>query len=184
MTSTVGSVALQQWAVNSCFDPDFTTTGHQPRGFDQLCSATGPYVKYRVLRSRVKISLLPDANFSIVGAAGFSDLSGIPSNPTGSVVNNCVGNSELPGWKAIAVGIHTVPMTYSFESPIYIIESVAESAMMSEDNYAAAYNASPTDLAYFSLQIQQLDGSTAVCIVIAELEFDVQFEEPILLAAS
>jgi len=184
MTSTSGSVALQQWAVNSLFDPDFTNTGHQPRGFDQLCSATGPYIKYRVLRSRVKITIIPDSNFSVVGAAGFSDLSTIPTNPGGSVVNNCTGNSELPGWKALAVGVHTVPMVFSFESPISVIESVQESAVLSEDNYSANYNASPADVAYFSVQIMQIDGSTATTQCLIELEFDAQFEEPILLAAS
>ncbi len=45
--SGTGTTADQVYRINSLFDPDFTGTGSQPLGFDQL---TAVYTKYLVLR--------------------------------------------------------------------------------------------------------------------------------------
>ena len=43
---------------NSCFDPDYTGTGHQPRYFDQYAAV---YQKYKVTASSCKVEMI---NFS------------------------------------------------------------------------------------------------------------------------
>lgn len=42
---------------NDCYDVDLTGGGHQPRGFDQLCSANGPYQRFLVLGASFKCKL-------------------------------------------------------------------------------------------------------------------------------
>jgi hypothetical protein len=190
MASTAGSVATQQMRVNSLFDPDLTGTGHQPRGYDQWCSATGPYTVYRVLRSRVTVqaairSNQTETNEQLMSlACGYSDLSTIPSLPT-SAQATVSPYGELNGWKSALIpsgGAPTVKM--AFQSPINQIEGVKPSSVLTEDDYAAAYNANPANTAFFTVKANGLDGFDAVLQVQLELEFDVQFEQPILLAAS
>lgn len=43
---TGATFVLQQFRGNSCFDPDFTGTGHQPRFFDQYAAFYGRYMVY------------------------------------------------------------------------------------------------------------------------------------------
>jgi hypothetical protein len=183
LVSTAGAVALQQFKVNSLFDPDSTGTGHQPRGFDQLCSATGPYKKYRVIVARVALEMLTDNGAAYV-AAGFSDLSGLPAVATGGI-GSIVPNAELPGWRSIFAGDYgSQPQKLQFAATIADIESVTPTTVLAEDNYSALYNADPADLAYFSVQAQAIAGNTQSVEIVAHFEFDVIFEEPILMAAS
>jgi len=179
LTSTSGSTALYQWKVNSLFDPDLTGSGHQPRFFDQLCASTGPYTKYRVLHHRVKVTIIQDtAAVGFFVAAGYSDLSGLPS---GGPAINC----ELPGWKGWMIApSQTIPSVQLFESSIATIESVLPSAVLSEDNYSALYSADPADVSYFSIQITAAAAATGLCELLVEHEYDVQFEEPVLVASS
>lgn len=46
INSTLGAIGINQYRGNSLFDPDFSGTGNQPMGFDQLSAF---YNKYRVL---------------------------------------------------------------------------------------------------------------------------------------
>jgi len=184
LSSTAGSVATQQWKVNSMFDPDLTGTGHQPRGFDQLCSTTGPYVKYRVLAVRISGEAVSTNDATLTLINGFSDLSTIPAIAGGGI-GSISGTSELPGWTALFIPPTGAPVArFAQAARIAEIESVTESAVLSEDNYSATSVADPADLAYFTCKMQAENGGTAAANLMVRFEFDVQFEEPILLAAS
>lgn len=52
LTSTLG-IAYQEYSGNSCYDPDITSTGHQPYYFDRYA---GLYQNYVVLGSKFKVS--------------------------------------------------------------------------------------------------------------------------------
>jgi len=186
LASTTGSVATQQFRVNSLFDPDLTNTGHQPRGFDQWCSATGPYQNYRVLEHRAVVKAIVTSNNTVDAqiVAGYSDLNSLPSFPSGSSLADVSGQTELRGWKGTLLPVHAPVTVMKFDARIAEIEGVSESVVLSEDNYMALYNANPADLAYFSIQAMILDSNTGQILVQVEHEFDVQFEQPILLAPS
>lgn len=46
---------------NSCFDPDYTSTGHQPLYYDQYCAMYG---KYRVTASSLKVDVVNNSGIS------------------------------------------------------------------------------------------------------------------------
>jgi len=185
MSSSSGSVVLQQFRANSLFDPDLTGTGHQPRGYDQWCSSTGPYQMYRVLAHRAVVRASCSFNAALEGqiACGYSDLSSVPSLPS-SAMTNIGTQAELRGWKAAILPIGSPTQTMAFEARIADIEGVAESSILSEDNYGALYNANPADVAFFSVQANIMAAGSGAIFVQVEHEFDVQFEQPILLASS
>lgn len=178
LTSTTGSLASQQWIVNSLYDPDYTGVGHQPRFFDQLCASAGPYQKYRVLGGRVTIQFRGDNGTAADSmSAGFSDLVTLPaaSYQTG----------ELPGWRTVLVPkVYAPAEKLMFAFRVSDIENVSPSAVQTEDGFTGTYGASPTNPAYFSVIYQNDGGVTSTVYILATLEFDVDFEEPVLVATS
>lgn len=184
IASTTGSIGLQQWRVNSAFDFDLSGTGHQPRGFDQLCSASGPYTKYRITAVRVALEFIGDNSGLMVVAAGFSDTATIPS-VAGGGTGMIACNAELPGWRSVIAptygGLNTV---MRFSANIADIENKPRASVIAEDNFAALYNANPADLAYFTVQAQVWGSGTQNLDLIAHFEVDTEFEDPLLLAAS
>jgi len=185
MSSTSGAIVAQQFRVNALFDPDYTGTGHQPRGFDQWCASGGPYHVYRVLEHRVVLRAMASTGSTnecqIV--AGYSDLATIPSNPS-TGLTSLSPQGELRGWKAALLPINVPLQIMAFQARIADIEGVTENAVLTEDNYSALYNAAPADVAFFSMQAICLGGSTGAVFVQTDHEFDVQFEQPISIAAS
>jgi len=50
-----GVIGQYTFRGNSCFDPDYTNTGHQPQYFDQMAIL---YTRYRVYGSRITVSAI------------------------------------------------------------------------------------------------------------------------------
>jgi len=56
MVSTLGSLDYHVFRMNGMYDPDFTSTGHQPMFFDQL---TPIYEHYTVIGARITFHIVP-----------------------------------------------------------------------------------------------------------------------------
>lgn len=60
------AVAVQIMRANSCFDPDETGAGHQPRGFDQLMTM---YDHFVIVGSKITIKIPSGSTTHMVGIA-------------------------------------------------------------------------------------------------------------------
>jgi hypothetical protein len=178
---------------NSCYDPDNSGTGHQPRSFDQYCSSTGPYQVFRVLGVKAKVTALaigaggatPPAQIGSIVVAGFSTSGTYPSAPGGSAAINIWGNTEIPGWSGMAVNPGSPARSLEFDRSMDSIFGIPRTHLLGEDNYQGTYGASPTDLAFFYVGYQCADFATAQALtLLVTFEYDVQFEDPIFNAAS
>lgn len=185
------SAAVGSWVfrINSMFDPDLTGTGHQPRYYDQLCTATGPYQVYRVMGVRVTVECASDPSHNaepVIFAAGFTNQAALPTLAAGSAVPNPYSLAELPGWTALIQDSNSGSKKMNFQRTIADILGTTDKAVIAEDGYAAAYNANPAELAYFQIVAMNCgdtggvsDGEVGVSI-----EFDCQFEEPAAILPS
>jgi hypothetical protein len=183
LTSTSGGQAYYQFRANSLFDPDLSGSGHQPRGYDQLCSSSGPYQTYRVHGCTARIIIPPSGDHVWNIAAGFSDLSTVSAGASGQGIG--LSCAEQPGW----IGI-MLPTTGGKSHEMVLkattaqIHNVPQVAVDTDDSYAAAYNASPVDTTYLTITGNVVSVPTGSLFVGVLLEFDVTFEDPVLLPVS
>jgi len=63
LVSSSGAVAQYLWSANGMYDPDITSTGHQPMLFDQFSAV---YDHYCVIGSKITLKCMPaDAEYSV-----------------------------------------------------------------------------------------------------------------------
>lgn len=62
--SVVATGAYYSYKLNDLFDPDFTGTGNQPVGYDQISNI---YNRFRVLSVMIDVTYLTTANAAVVG---------------------------------------------------------------------------------------------------------------------
>jgi len=185
MTSTTGGTAAYTFRMNSMYDVDSTGTGHQPRFFDQLLTATGPYLAYRVLGAKVKMAATTvNDTFTMVVAGGFSQSSSPPTNASGSLSATCGSSLELPGWTGGLIQPHQPSLTRKWVTRVGDVLGVPPQTILTDDNYAGQYNSSPAIVAYFHLMATGTADNTAQLVFLLEFEFDVQLEAPVMVAFS
>lgn len=171
----------QVMRLNSCFDPNFTGTGHQPYGFDQLAAFFQSYIvhacRYRLICSTiggtpevaVAFQVLPTGtNFisgTTVDAATEKSMAVVfPVGPSGNARTR-----EVSG----AVKIHQVmgvsPEQYANDLP----------------QFAAAVSANPTTACYLEVCIGSYSGSAGETLAVQiVMDFDVEFFQPVTMAQS
>lgn len=64
LSGGVGAVPTNFYSANGLFDPDFTGTGHQPMGFDQMMAL---YEQATVLRAHIKVTFASAGEHARVG---------------------------------------------------------------------------------------------------------------------
>lgn len=68
LSNTAGVLTEYQFRANSLYDPNFSGTGHQPFGFDQIAAF---YNHYDVLSSTIKVSMIaPNAGYTTAVVTG------------------------------------------------------------------------------------------------------------------
>jgi len=189
MTSTTGATQAYTFRVNSMYDVDSTGTGHQPRYFDQMLSSTGPYLNYRVMAAKVKAALTATGpsgtnGTTMVVAGGFSQSSSPPADANGALAATCASSLELPGWTGGVIQASQPTLTRKWATRIGEVLGVPPTTILTDDNYAGAYNSSPAIVAYFHLMTTSTSSNTSQLVFLLEFEFDVQLEGPVMVAFS
>lgn len=168
-----------QYRLNSLYDPDYTSAGHQPYGYDQMAAL---YNKYRVKAVRYTLT------FTTPGAA--NDIKcGVVFRP-----NTTAGISSGNVWivDEDPAGI-TADLSSSGDRRAVItgriemskIFGISKTKLMAEDNYSAAVTSNPTNVVYMTFATICYDGTNAVsssCNV--ALDFECTFYDRITQSSS
>lgn len=146
-TLTAGAAAYSYFRGNSLYAPR-SSGGHQPYGYDQW---TTMYNKYRVLGSSIRV--VPGW-----GSTGFTGTTA--SNDIGVVVVPKVENATPTGeileqpYARSKTGSHYADnMVVKHYMSTAKMVGVDRRAVQSEDNFAAAYNANPTDVWFWFIYV-------------------------------
>lgn len=144
---------IGQVQANSCIDPWSSLGSAQPPFFDCLLTSNGPFLRYRVTGVKFSVSIVnlaaaPARAFLYISDAA-TDMSLMSSYMLQS--NNLVTSTVITP-SGGAKDMVTLTKTYNF-SKIY------GRKVITDNDYQAGYNASPSDLIYIYFGLQSLNGS-------------------------
>jgi hypothetical protein len=165
--ASVGTGSFYVWNANSLFDPDVTSTGHQPLYYDQLLASAGPYQRFCVTHVHIQIDLLTLGTSQI--AVGIYPQVGATDGPT---LERLI---EKPGvvWKVLPPASATNRTALSLSVPISKLFGVPSRALIADDTYQGFWNANPSRLASLIFAIYSMTGAATVGSVtgIAQLKY-------------
>lgn len=157
--------------VGSIYDPDFTGTGHQPMGHDNLALI---YLNYQTLSSWIKVTPSIAGTSALIYRIGIvrtgsSSVSTVPSTLIENGPVDCV-------WKAL-------PAQYQRNQSVFMrTDNIAEYLGLSADDSALVQGmaSNPSyDLYYQVWFSADTDGATATGInLMVEMSFDVILSNP------
>lgn len=170
-TSTDICPPAQQYRGNSCYDPDFSGIGSQPRWFDTLCGASAqsaPYQRYTVHASKIKITIWQDpvlggATGSVAGIMAVYPFNGVPgfANQAG----NLKELTERENTKLVHVGNanSSRPLTLKAFCKTRTIWNGAKPS--ADDDFSALYDQNPLNQWSWNIQginvIPVIGGATS-----------------------
>ena len=150
MTCTAGAMSNYLFSCNSLYDPNKTGTGHQPMYYDQLAAIYGYYT---VIGSKMTMRLTHDAGSNSAVTVALSKNEDATVTPT-----NVDGVIEA-GWaKSKTLGeSSTDPVQLSSSWSLYQRHRTAD---ISNDQFRADINSSPTDQTFYQISLQPTDRAS------------------------
>jgi len=170
LTSTAGVVASYVLRANDCFDPDFTGTGHQPMGFDQMMVF---YNHFCVVSCRL-IACMKSASGTALTAAIRVDASSTPL----TVIDQIIEFGGLVQVELESIGGFGANKVLQMDVSIPRIQGVSVKAITADPTLRGDAATSPTEVTYFHVHIWNAAGVTSTCNVSFILEQEVYFMEP------
>jgi len=155
---------------NDLFDPDFTSTGHQPMGFDQMMLF---YNHFCVIRARLI------ATFKCNSATNPSCALRVDANSTaitavdrilefgGVVTDTLEKNGVLGSNKTLQISLDVAKL-----------QGVSIAAITADPTLRGDAATSPTEVSYFHLSLWDVAAGTGVCNIDFILEQEAVFMEP------
>jgi hypothetical protein len=154
------------FSATGLYDPNITGTGHQPYGFDELCTTGGPYNRYSVLRTRLRyVAFVPELQSSTPGtiqplAACMISLNLRRENTANfpTLYTNVEDVSNVSS--SIASQFYRTDMrTEWVDVPRYL--GVSRKTFLSSTEYSGTYAANPETQLYWILTI----GTTSQAVL-------------------
>jgi len=172
------SYAVQTFSANGMYDPDITSTGHQPMGFDQWMLF---YNHYNVQASKIKVTAA--SNTSTTSDIGMWGVMLAPDSTTCNAILGAAGGQYTlleNGFKNFKfIGNHG----NAKEANNSITASYSQKKMFGTTEtgigrFSGSNAANPTEQSYYSVWIANVDGNTVNQIdFIVEIEYIATFSE-------
>jgi hypothetical protein len=171
-TSGTGTCGVHVFSANGLYDPDITSTGHQPRGFDQLMAM---YDHYVVISSAIRV--VGQVISSVTGDS-YNGIAGICVRDANSV--ETVPNEYLEqGWNKWLY----VSSTDGFDirHSVDVSKFLGRQSILSDPYLKGTKTANPTEDVLFHLWIAHPASASTdalTCYATAEIAYDLWLIEP------
>ena len=176
---TASSTGSWIFRANSVFDPDYTGTGHQPRGFDQLCSSSGPYNRYCVTGVTWRLRLCGTTD-------GIATVVNQDTNVATTVLTALEQRSSARTYYCPYVsGGGGVPPAIKFRTNNAKEAGVTLTNLRTDDKYSGVYNSNPTETQNLVIAWNSVDITTLGSVYLwIEAIYEVEFFDVTLIPAS
>lgn len=155
-TCSSGALSTYTFSCNSLYDPNVTSTGHQPMYFDQL---TALYDHYTVIGAVAifKVTHLVPSNYSARVGCFINDDSTVTPSTMDALCENSLSRHRL-----LAAG-QTTPVTFTMK---WSAKKTFGGSILANDNLQGSASASPTEQSMFTLMLQPTDSITTSSFVV------------------
>lgn len=172
LTATSGTVATYVIRANDLFDPDFTSTGHQPMGFDQMMVF---YNHFCVTHAKIKVV------YHAAAANAAACVGAIRVDANSTAITSIDQIIEFGG-----LAMTTLEAKASFGSSkelelsvsVAKLQGLTESTMLADSALRGNAAASPTEITYFHIAIWDAGATTAAANIDIVMEQRAVFMEP------
>lgn len=182
---TTGSVDLfgaeRSFRLNSIYDPDFTTTGHQPYGHDTYATM---YARYLVKRCRVQATIFDPSADGIVTGVLFRNGDNGTNILQGNSINAIMEQPAAIVRHVMASGSQARQL--DVDVPIHLALGLTQQEYTGNwVQTGAIFGANPNVNAYFTIAAADSDAATAKTIKVSlRLTFDVELHARLSLPQS
>jgi len=150
---------------NSLFDPDFTSTGHQPLYFDQYIAS---YEKYRVFKTHIQLRVTNNSQ-TVPNEVVIIPASQIPT------ITSISQARELP--RAVTTGLlpafQSMPKLISLSLSTKTVLGLQRTQIYDQD-YGATFSSNPAELWYYTIYSWSDVTATDLYIDI-QIDFECEF---------
>lgn len=170
LTATSGIPTAYIFRANDLFDPDFTSTGHQPMGFDQMMVF---YNHFCVLRSKI----------TIVGRSTTSGPGTIAlrQDADATVITDADRIMEFGGVISDVLegkGVYGANKELSLGVSISRLQGVSNKAITADSTLRGSAAASPSEITYYHLCLWDRGGQTVTAQADVVIDYFAYFVEP------
>lgn len=179
LVGSSGGIVQHQFRCNSVYDPDYTTTGHQPMNFDQWA---GLYDHYTVMSSKLKVTPV-DGQSANVAPGYMGCMVSTDSGGTSALANvTSLFENKLTSHKFMQVGNNAGLSRSWLASGVKSSFNAKRVFGVKDPQDGAAYGSSisdnPSKDAYFNVYLAAVEGNTPSSIsCLVEIEYIVLFDE-------
>lgn len=149
LNPAAGGIDIKVYSANGCYDPYYTGTGHQPRGFDQLMTL---YDHFVVLGSKCTVEAAPGSGTPLVMGVNLRDTTVSSGNPNdyqegGYCTSKLLGTGTSAGTKRLV-------KTFSAK------KFLGRSNVLSDSELKGSAIANPTEGAYYHIWASPADSTS------------------------
>jgi len=164
--------ASQVWNANGMFDPDQTSAGHQPLGYDQW---TAMFNRYIVKKCHVTARVVTTASTVANMVVGLVCLNGVNSALSATQMTECVEGMRCR-WHLLPQGPSATERVIKATFDLSKLTGASPVQYKSDDRYQALVSANPSEIVGLHLFAYDVTVSTNVDVAyVMRIEYECEF---------